>query len=130
MPLSVPSTFNPAETLRAALEERGIELRDEVGRGESFAGREGQSQHERLGDALDGERCAVVPRAEDLAVQCGDGEAEGVRVDPGQRRDVVSYHTSGRDLGGNAIHQLLELHAAIPSRDYGATTGKECSWVF
>jgi len=33
MPLSVPSTFNPAETLRAALEERGIELRDEVGRG-------------------------------------------------------------------------------------------------
>src|SRR5215212_178296 len=33
MPLSVPSTFNPAETLGAGLEERGIELRDEVGRG-------------------------------------------------------------------------------------------------
>ena len=73
---------------------------------------EREGQEEDLGDALDREGLGRVPRRMDGAVEGHDREAEALRIDVGELRDVVGDRAGAEargERGVDLLHDLLEV---------------------
>ena len=63
--------------------------------------------HEGLGDGLDGEGAIGVPHRVDLAVDGGEGDAEGGRIGLAELGDVIGGVSPGQSR--DALMQLREI---------------------
>ena len=73
---------------------------------------EREGEEKGLGDALDREGLGRVPRRVDGAVEGRDREAEALRIDVGELRDVVGDRAGAEargERGVDLLHDLLEV---------------------